>query len=192
MSKWSEFYKDRMNRRYFQHFQQKYGPFLRLIENNIKKHDFLMELGCGIANTTKYLMSRGSPAFSFAISDRDLSMLALAKEWCPRAKQYAGDITASCICPRYKDNGKEIGHWNIFHSHGVLEHLPDWKIQRAIDQERLDGARIAIHYVPSAKYEKPSFGDERLMTPNQWYSICKPTEIMEFNNGYDLALIWRF
>lgn len=89
-----------------------------------------------------------------------------------------GDIRQACWWG-------EVGH-----SHGVLEHFNDVEIRDIIKLQR-EQYETLIHYVPSYLYRTPSFGDERLMTPENWQEICQPDEIIEFNGGYDLILKWR-
>lgn len=84
-------------------------------------------------------------------------------------------------------HGRQFGKtafWDDYRTHGA--------IREVVRGSELAGAHTSIHYVPSSKYEKPSFGDERLMTPAEWVAIAAPTSIVEFNDGYDLALIWEF
>jgi hypothetical protein len=79
---------------------------------------------------------------------------------------------------------------DVIHSHGLLEHFSDEDIRKIIKASCNDGARVIVHYVPSDRYEQPSFGDERLMSAGQWHEIVAPHNIIEFNDGYDLALVW--
>ena len=45
--------------------------------------------------------------------------------------------------------------------------------------------------MPSAKYEVPSRGNERLMTVGEWREICSPDHVIEFNDGHDIILIFN-
>lgn len=38
--------------------------------------------------------------------------------------------------------------------------------------------------------KEPSFGDERLLSPDYWLSNFKPQEHILFNDGHDLAMVW--
>jgi hypothetical protein len=44
--------------------------------------------------------------------------------------------------------------------------------------------------VPGEKYKEPSFGDERLLSIEKWMDL-NPTDIIEFNEGFDLILYWK-
>ena len=47
----------------------------------------------------------------------------------------------------------------------------------------------SIHYVPLDKYEKPSFGDERLLPYKYWLDLVTPKCWMLFNDDHDLMFI---
>lgn len=51
-------------------------------------------------------------------------------------------------------------------------------------------ARVQVHYVPGL-YEKPTFGDERLLPVQAWWEIAKPDQIITFNGGLDYALVFE-
>jgi hypothetical protein len=51
-------------------------------------------------------------------------------------------------------------------------------------------AHTQVHYVPGL-YDKPTFGDERLMSVDAWWKICKPSQIITFNDGLDYALVFE-
>jgi hypothetical protein len=68
--------------------------------------------------------------------------------------------------------------------------MTDEQIQATIAQQRRFSETI-LHYVPSFKYKVPSFGDERLMKPDQWAAIAHPDEILSFNDSFDLVLVWN-
>lgn len=187
-SAWANFYRDRLNDKYFELVCDKYLPFIREIQMVLDASPAdpvnVTEFGCGIGTITKALMNYSS-LDNYTVIDNDQLMLELTKknlEHSPEADFviYIQDDIRNA----YNVQGK------IAHSHGVLEHFSDQEIRLILNQQKKN-FKYLIHYVPSAKYEEPSFGDERLMTPKQWYDICQPDEIIEFNDGYDLILKWR-
>jgi trans-aconitate methyltransferase len=188
MSKWSDFYKDRMCKGYRDYLRKRYKPFLDLILENTKYVDYVAEIGCGAANITRCLIESGMPGDILNyLADNDVDMLALAK-------QNAREIDLNHIIQR-----ADITRWvppaDLIHSHGVLGHFSDTDIRKIVlngfDYQNFGGeTAIQIHYVHSYKYEKPSFGDERLMTKEQWQEICEPDRIIEFNDGFDYILCW--
>lgn len=179
MSKWSSFYKDRCNDKYQQHVRNKYQPFISIIKNLIETNRFtnVAEFGCGIGTITKELQAL---PINFTLIDNDEEMLNLAQQHINNTK-----ITYLNDCIKKESNQK----YDLIYSHGVLEHFSDEEIQLIINKQK-KLATYLIHYVPSYKYKNPSFGDERLMHPNEWQNICKPDKIISFNNGYDLILFW--
>lgn len=158
-------------------------PFIDAIVERTRPSDDFLELGCGTGNTTRALIDRLTEAdYWWACTDNDVDMLALA----------AANLPDSPVSFSVEDARKPPDYSpDIVHSHGLLEHFDDKSIRQIVTAATLAGARTSIHYVPSAKYEKPSFGDERLMTPAEWYLIGEPSSIIEFNDGYDLVLIWN-
>jgi len=185
---WFEHYVDRMNDRYRTHVATKYNPFLTLIADYAAqmKGSTIAEFGCGAANVSRILAERFGGDNFYLLLDVEHDMLDLAY----RNMNEAGpdfNIHEHDISQPFPSDVYDIG---LIHSHGVLEHFPDEAIRNIIALQRTH-TKTLLHYVPSAKYEEPSFGDERLMTPDEWRKICKPEQIIEFNDGYDLALIWN-
>jgi len=182
MSAWYNFYVARMNDAYYDHVFRKYLQFINQIAMRCLPGDIVVEAGCGTANITRALKEL-RPESKYIVVDNDDKMLGLAasnlREW--------PSIAARQLDIRYDEMPKA----DIVHGHGVLEHFDDETIRQIIGLQISSGARFVAHYVPSAKYKKPSFGDERLMTPELWKEICAPTEIYEFNDGYDLVLMWK-
>lgn len=177
---WYDFYKDRDPARYLRYAKKRYAPFIDIIANEIVEGDRVLEAGCGMATITKALDDRGIAA-DYALLDRCPKMLALAHAQMPSAEIIQGDIR----------------HWsetpvNVIHGHGVLEHFSDAEIRAIIGAHYMTGARTAIHFVPGNKYDKPHYGDERLMKVDDWRRIALPDEVETFNDGFDYALVWRF
>jgi trans-aconitate methyltransferase len=187
MSRWSDFYKDRLNEGYENYVRNRYAPFIQEIISH--PYHFIEEHGCGPGFITKIIrQDYPKDDVLYYMYDNDTDILELTKqnlEW----NKHSRDILIqqhdlkkySQMLPRYVD---------VIFSHGVLEHFDDNTIREVINMQLTRGKTL-IHYVPSNKYEIPSFGDERLMSPKEWKNICQPTEIKEFNNGFDLILIWN-
>ena len=173
MSNWLNFYKDKQNDRYLEYINTKYSPFLSLLQKEIKKASTkkIMEIGCGLGSITKLLTTNKETI----VVDKNESLMNFIDL---KAKKVVRDITKPFI--------EKV---DLIHSHGLLEHLSDLQIKQTI-REELKCSSLLVHYVPSNKYTNKSFGDERLLTPKQWKEICSPSNIIEFNNGLDLILIW--
>lgn len=144
----------------------------------IRPGDTVIELGCGIGNISRALSDLDCGLICVD-NVKDMLSFSAQNKLNGRAQFIEADITRYYRIPG-----------DVAHSHGVLEHFSNAQIQRAIKIQQIQ-YRELIHYVPGAKYSVPSFGDERLMTPEQWDAICKPDEIIEFNDGFDLILKWR-
>lgn len=181
MCEWTKFYEGRLlDENYLRYVQLRYRPFLSEICDSMKPGDRVIEVGCGMATITSILT--GTSIFC-GYRAYDLS---------PDMVHYA-QINLGGYPVEVGDARLPTGKLpDIVHSHGLLEHMSDDDIRSVIDASRKDGARAAIHYVPGDKYERPSFGDERLMSLKQWVDICAPTDFFDFNDGYDYVLKWIF
>ncbi len=177
---WLDFYTVRNNKSYYNHIRDKYSPFIDKISECILANNYqtIVELGCGIGSITRSLIER-FPTKIYDVVDKDKEMLNL----CISNLSYLSTIQFWKA-----DILKTSFGGDIIHSHGVLEHFSDSQIRKIISLQK---GKTLLHYVPSNKYDNPSFGDERLMSPEQWEKICSPDETIEFNDGYDLILKWN-
>lgn len=190
MKTWYDIYVERMNDVYRKHVAEKYGKMVDTIIGFLPKQGGTMaEYGCGAANISRLVVEKKQTVFTHLV-DIDNRMLGLAdhnmREAGMRSKEDFVATLANILEPvvPYFHKG-----YDIIHSHGVLEHFSDEQI-RDIVRNQLKNAPVVVHYVPSEKYEMPSFGDERLMSVAQWQQICEPTDIIQFNDGFDLLMIW--
>jgi len=193
---WFEHYAARMNDQYRDHMRKKYAKHINMVASAASKDNGLRvaEIGCGAANITRLVSERiikksNDTIFPrYVILDSCPQMLGLARANLLAVSDHVAQLGNALDLGMSKD----LMDVDVFHSHGVLEHFRDGQINVIINEQKRMASRGAqlIHYVPSAKYEKPSFGDERLMTPDQWFDICMPDDIIEFNDGYDLILKW--
>jgi trans-aconitate methyltransferase len=196
---WYDFYKARMNDQYREHVASRYEPFIERVAHQAMRGRFVMEAGCGAANVSRVVQNRIARSRFQVLVDNDPDVLSLAHQnmVTTGAENFVlvrHDILqpSSPSCQEFAD-WFQPGMYGLVYSHGVLEHFGDHEIRLAIQRqmELLEPGGKLLHYVPSAKYEKPSFGDERLMTPDQWDDICNPDCISFFNHGRDLVLEWR-
>lgn len=184
MTPWFEIYRERMNQRYLDHVASKYAPF---IENlfGIRGFNFT-EIGCGAGNITRILREMhgahgNSRVYGYHLIDACPKMLSLAIENNPQD---------NCIFQCGDVKNATIPESNLVYSHGLLEHFDDFDIRGIVHRMKYVAA-TQVHYVPSALYEAPSRGDERLMEPDQWREILSGlgrVTITPFNNGLDLIL----
>lgn len=188
---WVDFYRGRDPERYLRYARQRYAPFLAIIEAMVRPGDRVIELGCGMGTITRALYDNGVPAKQFTLTDVSPDMLGMAAHNTryfheDKVRLYNADL-------RFVGNsGLHCMAYDVAHSHGVLEHFSDEEIQAIVTQQKKLGVRAAVHYVPGERYSAPSFGDERLMTAEQWRDICAPDAIVPFNDGFDYVLVWTY
>lgn len=175
MSKWSEYYRDRVGDSYATYCRKRYDLFIELLA--IDKLASIREEGCGIGTISRILLQEGCRELS--MFDLDPEQLELAKENTMNIiPAYVGDILA------YHSKV------DLIFSHGVLEHFEDDKIDIILQRQKCTSNKV-IHYVPTDRYERASFGDERLLSTEYWVNTFKPDEFIEFNDDKDLILIWK-
>jgi cyclopropane fatty-acyl-phospholipid synthase-like methyltransferase len=178
---WADFYRPRVNNESsLSKFRAKYNAFFDLIAE--KKPKRLAELGCGIASCAKILHEKRVGKEHFLV-DSSVEMLCLAR----RNLRDTG-ITARYICAdaRVRRAPKEA---DLVYSLGLLEHFTNEGIAYVIHTHAKPG-RPMLHLVPSDRYHTPSFGDERLLSAEEWLAIAGPDEIIEMNDGHELVLVW--
>lgn len=182
MTPWYEIYKERMNERYLEHVANKYAPFIERV--HAQDASTLVEIGCGAGTITRILREMREETGWYTLVDNCPKMLGLAVENNPTHR-----ALFKCQDIRWGWFSDDRSHSAVVHSHGVLEHFGDEDIRKIVDLSMRSG-HAQVHYVPGAKYETPSRGDERLMTPEQWDEILSgfKRRISTFNDGYDIII----
>ena len=180
MKPWIDIYKDRLNNQYYDYFKKQYGPFLDCLAQYSSKVNH--EIGCGMGNSTRFLNEINTRKYpQYYCYDLCPEMLALAMK----------NIQSNHVFYKNIDI-KTIDFFDfppgLVHSHGVLEHFSDEEINKIIINNNTD---VQVHYVPSDKWITPSRGDERLLSKEYWQDKFEPDEVIEFNEGKDLILIWK-
>jgi len=157
MTPWYDIYRERMNSLYREHVARKYAPFLKALFE-VKHARYTTEIGCGAGNITRLLREmRDEKTYGhryYHLIDNCPKMLGLAVENNPvdNCKFQVADIV------------KVSQTSDLIHSHGLLEHFDNLTIQCVVEMG-MEASPVQIHYVPGAKYDAPSRGDERLMSP---------------------------
>ena len=133
-------------------------------------HAQLLDVGCATGLCTVYMCELG---YSSEGIDLDPGLVAAARK-------LAGDL-GRVVAFREGDAFRlsDIYPVNTFracYSGGFLEHFSDKDIQHLV-AEQFKVAEYVFLWVPTPKYGRQSFGDERLMAPERW---------MEMLEGYKL------
>lgn len=179
---WIKFYENRLNEKYRTHIRNRYKDTFNYIKS--RKAEKFGQFGCGMGNATRILIEDLGLNTRHICIDNSKPMIDITKR---NLSQIIGNYELILGDIRDAWKGEKL---DLIHSHGVLEHFSNSDIKRIINNQ-LEVCTNLVHYVPGHKYEKPTFGDERLMRPETWHEICKPTKIIESNNGFDLTLVWE-
>ncbi len=175
-SSWFEFYHNRVgSAEYLQHFRRKYSLFLSIIKS-FSVCGMIKEEGIGIGTVSKLL---GGSIYGSDICDR---MLELCRANNPNINVWKEDIRD--FNKRYLKGTFAVA------THGVLEHFQDRDIFKILNSYH-NNVKFSVHYVPTILYEKPSFGDERLLPTEYWIHTFKPFYHLHENEGKDLYLIFK-
>ena len=181
---WPAYYRNRLNARYEWHIRTRYKYMINRIAREMGDFSVVLEAGAGIGSITKQLI-RFDNTKRYMLLDNSNDMIELSR------RNLTEEVKSVTINHILHDIRYPIGlHEKVLiHSHGVLEHFSDDDINNIL-KHQINSSELIFHYVPSDKYQYQSFGDERLMSPAEWSDICRPDAIEEFNDGYDLLLVW--
>ena len=155
-----------------------YKPFFNYLNSAIasSSESVIVEEGSGTGLVSSLIPREDK---QLILVDNNVDMLRLSD------RNVTGKNVKRVLCDltRFSHNG------GLVHSHGVLEHLSPGDIQQVIRRQKQCYSRV-IHYVPSNRYTYKSFGNELLLSKQQWVKLVHPDKVIEFNNGYDLILSW--
>lgn len=73
------------------------------------------------------------------------------------------------------------GKADLIFSQGLLEHLSDEDMRQVVNHQ-LECAPVVIHSVPNSNYQRLDFGNERLLTDEQYYRIFQDYDLYVY--GY--------
>jgi trans-aconitate methyltransferase len=157
---WGEFYAEETGLEAFFADLHYHAPFLDAVLSS--RPATAVEAGCGPAIMASFLSMAGVRTTAI---DNDPAVLDIARR---RSERWP-------VAPEFLEHDifrlHELGRaWDVVFSQGVLEHFDDDAI-RTISRESLAVAPRFVFSVPSKHYGHRDFGDERLMTPQQWAAI---------------------
>lgn len=131
-----------------------------------------LEAGCGTAGMSVLLAMAGRRATACDIDD---AVLDVARR---NAAQWNADLDVV-----HRDIFKLSAHpdrYDLVFSQGVLEHFGDEQIAELVS-ESLAVAPTFAFSVPTRYYGHRDFGDERLMTLDEWRAILEPLGTTELS-----------
>ena len=190
MSRWSDFYRDRIGDKYADYCEERYKPFISVLRDYGPSY---REEGCGIGTIAKILSK--DPGVVVDLVDNDHDILILAYTNLSLSPQYKGIASHKLWCPQnFFETDIRTGRCSqprdTIYSHGVLEHFSDEDIHDILNRQ-CSIAKTVVHYVPTDGYDIPSFGDERLLSIQYWNAKFKPIYSIPFNDNKDLILIFK-
>lgn len=184
---WADFYKDRVNSdSYKAYFVNKYKEYFNAII--LVKAPYIhgiAEFGAGIGTCSIILKQLyGYRAqVGYDICPKMIELAVQNAGYDHNLMFHLWDITQKF---------PQLRRFDVIHSHGVLEHFSDIEIQNIFYHQTTYTDAI-VHYVPTNAYEEPSFGNEKLMSPDQWREILSDwdIELKLFNENRDMLIIWQ-
>ncbi|MDA3935277.1 MAG: class I SAM-dependent methyltransferase [Actinomycetota bacterium] len=163
MSSWADFYRESVSvnfhiRNLFTHL-----PIFDAVVARSPQR--VLEVGVGTGGMSLFLASLG---FEVTAIDNDLEVLARAAEVGAAVRtlhhQFADAFElGSVFAP---------GQFDVAFSQGFFEHFDDTDVSRLVDEQLKVAGRV-VFSVPSSLYPEQDFGNERLLTDEQWRSILK-------------------
>lgn len=173
--KWTEFHEKALP--YEQAIKEE--PFKTLADQIVGfAHSYSPELIIEIGFGTGYTMINLSKKLAQRIVGIDISEILVkrAKELAEEKEATIEAIQADAFNPEvWQSMGVEKV---LLYHQGLLEHFPDIKI-REILQAEIDNSFAVIFSVPSFFYGRQDFGDERLLTIEQWQEILIPFDLIK-------------
>lgn len=135
-----------------------------------------LEAGCGTAGMSVFLQMAGVHATACDIDEEVLALATrTAAAWNAPVQVVERDLFALSQSPE---------RYDVVFSQGVLEHFDDERI-RAAAREALAVAPVFAFSVPTKYYGHRDFGDERLMTDDQWREILAPVGAAEVSYYFE-------
>ena len=171
---WGDFYSGAGGTDYFLDHIAIHKDFLKEILK--RKPKTALEAGCGSAIMSIFLSMTG---IHVTACDRDEAVLQkagkIAESWKTRVDFSKQDL----LHLDFPDDT-----FDLIFSQGVLEHMTDEAIQKSC-REILRVGQTFIFSVPNHFYKHRDFGDERLMSADQWRKILSPLGRLELKNYYE-------
>lgn len=165
---WGDFYADAGGVDYLLDHTCIHKDFLKEILK--RKPGKALEAGCGSAIMSIFLAMAGVQVTACDRDDEVLEMgAATAAAWKTRVDFKKADLLNLSF---------PMDSFDVSFSQGVLEHMTDEQIQKSC-RELLKISPVFIFSVPGIYYKHKDFGDERLLSMNEWKNILKDIGSLE-------------
>src|SRR5690349_18923133 len=129
MSRWADFYRNRINSTYQDYFERKYKPLLDFVGG----FKVVREEGVGIGSVSKFLLKHKVACSGFDLCPE---MVKLSRLNNPKLISYVGNI--------FDNRHPKV---SMVVTHGVLEHFPDNDVSLILQRYKQQG-QLNAHYVP--------------------------------------------
>ena len=143
-------------------------PFLNEIVSVGHKDKEMLEVGCGNGTHSIFLSRLGYKVISI---DNDEEVLNIARQ---NNASFDGRVTfkeADAYNLPFGDN-----HFAICFSQGFFEHFDDRNIKKLL-KEQLRVSNVVVFSVPTFYYPDQEFGDERLISREDWLKILSEFKV---------------
>lgn len=168
-NKWSDFYSYLSVDEYLYNLSRHRFLLSRLLK---LKPRSVLEAGTGSGSLSIFLSAQGLSVVSI---DNDNEVLERAKKNCRQFKGNVNFILTDALSHLPFDDGFDVAF-----SQGVAEHFSDEQIKIFVGNQ-LRVSRCVIISVPNRSYWQ-SFGDERLMSTDEWSNILSDFNIREIRD----------
>ena len=172
---WGDFYAGAGDADYLLEHIAIHKDFLKRIF--AEKPRTLLEAGCGSAIMSVFLAMAG---LDVTACDRDDEVLKKAVETAARWKAPLKFSKEDILKFNFRNDS-----FDLVFSQGVLEHLNDEQIRQA-SGEALRVGKAFIFSVPGPYYKHQDFGDERLLTGEQWKKLMTGVGKLEVRPYYSI------
>ena len=130
-----------------------------------------LETGCGTGYCSMFMSFLNAESYAFDNSEEVLDQIQKVNKHLKSNVQInKGDI--------FNENSYQNAPYDVIFHQGVLEHFTDTQIKEIIDLQ-LKYCQYLIFSVPSILFPYKVFGDERLMSLEQWESLLDNYNIIE-------------
>ena len=176
MKTWAEFYTDDITwKKYLEKLSEHSHYMDKIIELNPSS---TLEVGCGPGTRSIFLSYLGIKAKAI---DIDKGIINQVIEYNKKFKGLAEIETADAFNLPYKDNFFDV----VFNA-GFLEHFDDEKKINLVKEFTRVG-KYYIFMVPNKNYRLRPYGNEDLLTKEEWEHILSDFNIIE---SYDIQKSW--